>query len=52
MQNRLLNAIQQGRAPHAILISGPEGSGRRELARRCAARTPRSGSPTAQTITR
>lgn len=37
MQDRLLNAIQQGRAPHAILISGPEGSGRRELARRCAA---------------
>jgi hypothetical protein len=37
MQNRLLNAIQEGRAPHAILISGPEGSGRRELARRCAA---------------
>ena len=37
MQNRLLEAIQQGRAPHAILISGPEGSGRRELARRCAA---------------
>ena len=37
MQNLLLNAIQQSRAPHAILISGPEGSGRRELARRCAA---------------
>ena len=37
MQNRLLEAILQGRAPHAILISGPEGSGRRELARRCAA---------------
>ena len=37
MQNRLLEAIQLQRAPHAILISGAEGSGRRELARRCAA---------------
>jgi len=37
MRERLLSAIQNGRAPHAILISGPEGSGRRELARRCAA---------------
>ncbi len=37
MQDQLLNAIQNGRAPHAILISGPEGSGRRELARRAAA---------------
>ena len=36
MQKPLLNAIQNGRAPHAILISGPEGSGRRELARRAA----------------
>lgn len=37
MQERLIEAILSGRAPHAILISGPEGSGRRELARRCAA---------------
>jgi len=37
MQEQLLNAIRQGRAPHAILVSGPEGSGRRELARRAAA---------------
>ena len=37
MQEQLLNAIQQGRAPHAIIVSGPEGSGRRELARRVAA---------------
>jgi len=36
MQERLLDAIRSGRAPHAILISGPQGSGRRELARRCA----------------
>ena len=37
MRERLLEAIQNGRAPHAILISGPQDSGRRELARRCAA---------------
>lgn len=37
MQERLIEAIIAGRAPHAILISGPEGSGRRELARTCAA---------------
>jgi len=36
-QERLLNCIRNGRAPHAILIAGPEGSGRRELARRAAA---------------
>jgi hypothetical protein len=37
MKERLINAIYQGRAPHAVLIAGPEGSGRRELARRAAA---------------
>ena len=37
MQERLLGAIRSGRAPHAILITGPEGSGTRELALRCAA---------------
>lgn len=37
MRERLLNAIKNGRAPHAVLITGPEGSGRRELARRAAA---------------
>ncbi|MEN6339091.1 MAG: hypothetical protein ABFD03_03080, partial [Clostridiaceae bacterium] len=37
MRERLLNAITNGRAPHAVLITGPEGSGRRELARRAAA---------------
>ena len=37
MRDRLLNAIKNGRAPHAVLITGPEGSGRRELARRAAA---------------
>ena len=28
---RLLNCIQSGRIPHAILIAGPAGSGRAEL---------------------
>lgn len=37
MQEQFINAIKQGRAPHAVLIAGPEGSGRRELARRAAA---------------
>ena len=37
MQERLLKAIANGRAPHAVLITGPEGSGRRELAHRAAA---------------
>ena len=34
---RLLACVRQARAPHAILIAGPESSGRRELARRAAA---------------
>lgn len=34
---RLLNCIQSGRIPHAILIAGPAGSGRAELGRRAAA---------------
>ncbi len=37
LQERLLDSIRNNRVPHAILISGPEGSGRRELARRAAA---------------
>jgi len=37
LQERLLDSIQKNRVPHAIFISGPEGSGRRELARRAAA---------------
>lgn len=37
MQEAFLNSIRAGRSPHAILISGPVGSGRSELARRAAA---------------
>ena len=37
LQERLLDSIRNDRVAHAILISGPEGSGRRELARRAAA---------------
>lgn len=37
MRERLLTSIKEDRAPHAIMISGPEGSGRRALARRAAA---------------
>ncbi|MEA5048793.1 MAG: hypothetical protein VB034_09325 [Eubacteriales bacterium] len=37
MRERLLTSIKEDRAPHAILISGPEGSGRSVLARRAAA---------------
>ncbi len=37
MQQQLLDGIKAGRVPHAILLSGPEGSGKGELARRCAA---------------
>ena len=36
-ESRLLNCIKGGRIPHAILISGPSGSGRGELGRRAAA---------------
>lgn len=37
MDDRLLTCIAKGRAPHAILLAGPEGSGRVVLARRAAA---------------
>jgi len=37
LQERLLDSIRNNRVPHAILISGPEGSGRSELAHRAAA---------------
>lgn len=37
MEARLLNKIEQGALPHAVLITGPAGSGRAELARRAAA---------------
>ena len=37
MRERLPDAMKNKRVPHALLITGTEGSGRRELARRCAA---------------
>lgn len=37
MEERLLNRIAEGAAPHALLIAGPAGSGKRDLARRAAA---------------
>ncbi len=37
VEERLLKAIQSGRAPHAVLITGPEDAGKRALARRAAA---------------
>lgn len=36
-EQRLIDCVREGRAMHAILISGPEGSGRVALARRLAA---------------
>ena len=36
-EERLLRCIRDGRAMHAMLIAGPEGSGRAALARKCAA---------------
>ena len=36
-EERLLHCIRDGKAMHAMLIAGPEGSGRAALARKCAA---------------
>jgi len=36
-EQRLIDCVREGRSMHAILISGPEGSGKTALARRAAA---------------
>ena len=50
VKERLGRAISAGRLPHALILSGPEGSGRRTLARLIAAALVCERADTAETV--